>query len=1248
MLCAALVIALSGPAFSAEQVEFFEARIRPVLAQECYECHSAAVKRKGGLLLDSRAGWQAGGDSGAAIKPGDAKNSLLLQSLRHEHEDLKMPKAGAKLDDAVLADFEHWINSGAADPRDAPPTKEQVARETEWSAVLARRKQWWAFLPLAKVTAPSVDALLEAKMVSAGLSPSPAADGASVLRRLHYVLTGLPPSPQQQEQFAVAYAKQPASAIANTVDELLASERFGEAWARHFMDWVRFAESHGSEGDAPVPYAWRYRDYLIRAFNQNVPYPQMLREVIAGDLLAQPRIANGVNESALGIGQLRMVLHGFSPVDSLDEMVSFTDNQIDTVTKAFQALTVSCARCHNHKFDAISQADFYSLYGIFTSTHPAVIDANAADDKAQREELSRLKLQLREVVGAAWQAAFPPDSSVAEVATPPSTGREFTWFASGKGITSKPTQAGEFAVGTEGTQVISRIHPSGWFSGLQSTKDSAVLASPRFKSPGGTLWMRAAGSGESRARYIVQNYPRTGTIHKAKEFKAAEDAALGWRKLDLEFWKGDEIFIQCATAADLPAETKLDQPSWFGITEWRILGADEPEPPKPQRASHAGNAVKAWREGKATDAQAELLDTLLQDGKLPNDRRSIPGTEPLIARYRAVENRLPVPIRAPGVLEADATDRPLFVRGDHKQPAELVPRRFLDAIDPRPFQTKGSGRLELAESMADMQRNPLTARVIVNRLWHHIFGRGIVASTDNFGRLGELPAHPELLDFLAQRFIASGGDVKGMIKTLVTTAAFARSARAPAGAEERDPDNKLLSHWSVRRMEAEGIRDAMLQLSGKLESSLGGESVVGGDTRRSVYVKVIRNSLDAFLTAFDAPVPSSSRGRRDVTNVPAQSLALLNDKRVANWAKQWGLRTTGDDRQRVKQMYVEAFSRQPTEEELSQCEAFVRQSAHGGEAQRSDLAALQARAKQLHDEIEAALEPMRKKMSPGGPRPQLNAPEPYAEWDFESGPGETKGRLPLKLSGNARIENGALMLDGSAGSFARSQPLPQTLRAKTLEAWVKLDRLDQRGGGVMTVQDASGGVFDSIVFAEKESRCWVPGSNNFKRSQVLAGPEEAEATLRPVHVAVSYAADGTVTAYRDGLPYGKSYKSSGPAEFGAGEAAVQFGCRHGNGGGNKLLFGQIHRARLYDRALSAGEILLTRQLEQSGTSEREIIAALDPSIRAEVQAKKREIAAVQEKAQTLNEQIAGLGGPEQAWASLALSLFNTKEFIYLK
>jgi hypothetical protein len=1206
-----------------QQLDFFESRIRPILAQECYECHSTATKQKGGLVLDSRAGWQAGGDSGDTIKPGDPQNSLLLQTLRHEHEDLKMPKNGAKLDAKALADFEQWIREGAPDPRDAPPSKEQIEKETAWSATLARRKnEWWAFQKLNAENSKlkTIDDFIEAELKKQNIPAAPPADASTLARRISYILTGLPPH-------------QSYSSHQSHVEALLNSPQFGEKWARHFMDWVRYAESYGSEGDPAIPYAYRYRDYLIRAFNDDVPYPQLIKEAIAGDLLPKPRLKNGLNESAIGIAQLRMVLHGFSPVDSLDEMVTFTDNQIDTVTKAFQALTVSCARCHNHKFDAISQTDFYALYGIFTSTHPAVIDANApGTGDAIRAELQKLKTEIKATLITTWLAKLPSTPSTRSIESPKTPAFTFHGLPH-----SKP---GEFTL-HENTL---RIHPSGYLSNTLTQKDRAVLFTNRFDNPGGTLWFRVAGNGGVKAKYVVQNYPRTGTIHKAVELKDAKDEKLGWRSLDLEFWKGDEIFLQLTTAADMPAEYKADAPSWFILND-AVITKDATAPPTPA-ASKASprQLITAWQSNTLTNADAEALDALIQSKQL-----SLDSITPLLHRYAALEAKLPLPTRVPGVIEADAKDAPLFVRGDHKQPAELVSRRFLEALDPKPFSTKQSGRLELAERMADMKNNPLTARVIVNRIWHHVFGRGIVASVDNFGKLGDLPTHPELLDFLAQRFIDSGGSIKSLLRDMVMSKTFQRAS----GSNAIDPENKLLSHWSTRRLEAEAIRDSIVTLSGRLDPTLYGESVGSGDERRSIYVKVIRNSLPPFLTTFDAPVPFATRGKRDSTNVPAQSLTLLNDPNVIDWARSWALRTLNDtknrpDDLRIRQMFREAFSREATDDEIKQSQAYLTslQAESAQEAQKLTQQENQLAA--LNRQFTAILEPARQKLLKARPSVASisSVPSPLAEWTFDKDLNDTRGKLPLKLFGNARLENGALVVDGQ--SMAESGSLPKTLTAKTLEAWVMLDDLKQQGGGVITVQHKDGGLFDSLVFAEKTPAHWVAGSNFFERSELFEGPAETEAATRPVHVAVVYQADGTIRGYRDGQPYGRTYRKAPGATFESNESQILLGCRHAKPSGNHGLRGRIYRARLYDRALTPEEIAKTATIEANTLRESDILAAL-------TEPQRQQLSALQSQRDEINQTLeasrtaTSTDSPKvQAWTSLAQSLINLKEFIYFR
>ena len=330
-------VAQASPQYS-DKIEFFESHIRPILAQDCYECHQTNGKQKGGLALDHRQAMLTGGNSGPAIIPGNPDASLLIKAIRHESDDLQMPKSGAPLERETIRDFETWIRDGAVDPRDQAPSGEKIAQSADWQAIMERRKNWWSFRPIARPAIPQlqnapqpthpVDAFIQHSLQTNGLSPSDKATKETLIRRLSLTLLGLPPSPQELEVFL---ADNQPDAFELKVDEYLNSPQFGERWARHWMDWVRYAESHGSEGDPTIPNAWLYRDYLIRALNQDVPYDQLLLEHLAGDLLPSPRINNslGLNESAIGPAQLRMVFHGFAPTDALEELVRFTDDQIN-------------------------------------------------------------------------------------------------------------------------------------------------------------------------------------------------------------------------------------------------------------------------------------------------------------------------------------------------------------------------------------------------------------------------------------------------------------------------------------------------------------------------------------------------------------------------------------------------------------------------------------------------------------------------------------------------------------------------------------------------------------------------------------------------------------------------------------------------------------------------------------------------------------------------------------------------------
>ncbi len=1039
-------------AVTPEQREFFETRIRPVLAQDCYECHNSKDKSKGGLILDHREALMEGGDSGAVVVPGDPDASLLMQAIRHEDEDLKMPKAGAKLEDEVVANFVQWIAMGAPDPRDGPPSDAEIAADTEWEAVRERRKQWWSFQPVTRPEPPAVrdkkwsdhpvDRFILARLEEKALEPAKRADRRTTLRRLHFVLTGLPPTIGEIEAFL---GDESGDAYARAVDRLLASPQFGERWARHWMDWMRYAESHGSEGDPRIPNMWRYRDYLIRALNADVTYDQLVREHLAGDLLAQPRVNSeiGINESAIGAAQYRLVQYGYAPLDALEEQVRFTENQIDVLSKAFLGLTVSCARCHDHKFDPISQKDFYAWYGIMASCRPATITVDTPEClETGRDALAALKPRIKRALADAWIASLddlparmaslpapaepairkarrnpkapeskkeigPGQAAVDEAADSggrkplhawtrlrglegESFSREWKtlsehwksaaqaaaardeglrrggwdlrgsdydeWFPYGNGLPAVPSRAGEFHILPEGDRVIAGVLPAGVYTHLLSDKHSGVLTSPSFEVDGNQLSLRVMGDRNARVRLVLENYPRVAAGIYNKLSKVLTSSAPEWVHWSTHYWRGTKGHIELATSDDIPVESKKsDGRSSFGIVEVVFPESEGARPIDagaplfallPRGAEAAGDAsqvavqyrealracLEAWREDSMSDVQAEFLGAFVKAGLLPNTLSELPGLAPLVAQYRGHEAGVPVPTRVPGVLETVAFNTHLFERGDHKQPGEEVPRRFLELIDTSPYQTAQSGRLELAEDLLRPD-NPLTARIIVNRIWHYVFGRGICETVDNFGRMGEKPTHPELLDYLAVRFVEGGWSMKDLIRELVLTETFRIESTPSPRALEIDPANELLSHARVRRLEAEAIRDAMLTASGELDPEMFGPGFAanggaGQSRRRSVYLTIIRNKLDEFQRVFDAPEPFSTKGRRNITNVPGQSLTMMNDPFVIAQAQQLAAAILAadslvSDEHKIGRMFEQALGRPPSTKEAERSMRFL-------------------------------------------------------------------------------------------------------------------------------------------------------------------------------------------------------------------------------------------------------------------------------------------------------------------------------------
>ena len=977
---------------STTQIEFFENKIRPILAENCYDCHNSVDKKKGDMALDYRAALL----EADIIVPGKPAESLLIKAIRHAEDVEPMPSKSPKLANAIVENFEEWIRMGAPDPRLKKPTKEGLKSEVNWEMVREKRKEWWSFQPIKKTTPPeashpewnrsAIDQFVYAKLKANGLQPESAASAHTLVRRLHLILTGLPPKPEVVDAFV---ADPSEAAYEKLVDQLIASNHYGERWGRYWMDWFRYAESYGSEGDPDVPYATQYRDYVIRAINADVPYDQLIHEHLAGDLLEKPRINQklGLNESAIGPAHLRMVPHGFGVTNAYDEQITFTDNQVDVVSKAILGVTVSCARCHNHKFDPISQKDFYKFYGIMVSSRPAVVNIDSPElQELHKKEITTLKQKLRKQFGMHWLSQI--DATIAKLenaklekvtdndplgawaklknAKPGSVATQLQamrkdyeegtaqnekvkaaatfyadlrdqasydkWFKSGNGLGSEVSPAGSFALAADGDKALTGIYPAGVYSHLISDKHNGFLNSVFHLAKGERNSIRAIGTG-SIARFAMRSYALShGGLHPAARLKPK----MNWVSLKkYKYWNGEKGYYQINTGAD--STYKGDggpERSWFGVFEVyagndSMLELGAPIVALPGKLDAITDrealldyyrkslkaAVTNWFSGSLSDDQAQLIHAFVSRGLLPNEISELPPhLKAGIENYRKLEAAIRKPVRSVGVVEAEPWDQPLLDRGDYKKEKEPVERGFLEVFPSKPYKS-GSGRRQLAGDMIH-QQNTLTPRVIVNRLWHHTFGRGIVASADNFGRLGKEPTHPELLDYLASDLRDNAWSMKHTIKQLVMSRTFRSASSASESSAQKDPSNLYLAYYTPRRLDAEAILDTIRFVAGN------------GIEQRAVYTRAKRNALNPFLKTFNYPIPISTVGVRNLTNVPAQALTLMNGQITKQSAIQWSQRLMGipqlkTDEERIQAIFKQAYSREARPEELAACLSYL-------------------------------------------------------------------------------------------------------------------------------------------------------------------------------------------------------------------------------------------------------------------------------------------------------------------------------------
>ncbi len=950
----------------ADQLEFFERSVRPILAEHCYSCHSSKAKKlKANLLVDSRAGLLRGGDSGAAIAPGDADASLLLAAVRYENYE--MPPKG-RLPEKDVETLELWVKMGAPWPDEKAPVANQPQSDFD---LLQRKSQHWVWQPIVAPKIPDItntrwprdelDHFVLSSLEAKGLSPTADAERSALLRRLYFDLIGLPPTPEQTAEFL---ADASPRAIERTVDQLLESPHFGERWGRHWLELVRYAESRGHEFDNDSLNAFQYRDYIIRAFNADVPYDQLVREHIAGDLLAKPRLnpVDGFNESILGTGFWFLGEWVHSPVDIRKDETDRFDNMIDVMSKTFLGVTVSCARCHDHKFDAISTADYYSLAGFLQSSDYRQVPFESLEHNRRiAEELTRLDASFqREITkrlvakGAnvpltpAIDSELKPFFVVDYDSIPPDQYMQ-DGFLFGK----QPRLAGEAYLETiEDKPTLRFAYASTavsdpFWDGLESISEKGVhdkseltklprsgrtLRSPTFTLTEGKVACRVHGAGHVVA-CVDSHRLIAGPLHgeTVKAIKADDE----WVELNLQRYIGHRLHLEFTPDENAHLEVSL-------ITQGATKDVR-------QQLSKRYEAMAASIADFSLTAQRVLAEAMPDVAGAWADERTRLQARIIKRSHLAI-----------AMIDGTGEDEHVLIRGNSSKPGEIEPRHFLTAVTGnQPMQiSSGSGRLELANQINDPS-NPLTFRVIANRIWHHLMGRGIVASTDDFGVLGQRPTHPELLDHLATQFVKDGYSIKRMIRRIVLSRTYQMSSHSQTTAVEADPKNMLWHHRPPKRLEGEAIRDLLLSLSGRLDTKQFGEPVpihltsfmdgrgrpkqsgpLDGNGRRSIYIAVRRNFLSPFMLTFDMPVPFSAMGRRNVSNVPAQSLILMNDPFVVEQARQWAERAMKQSSgavERIEWMYESAFTRRPTTQEMETASTFLTSASNETDDKPSDI-----------------------------------------------------------------------------------------------------------------------------------------------------------------------------------------------------------------------------------------------------------------------------------------------------------------------
>ena len=892
------------------KTDFFEKKIRPILSDNCYECHSASSKSlKAGLLLDRKAGWERGGKNGTVIIPGEPSKSILMNALRYDNHDLQMPPSG-KLSEPVLADFEKWIAMGAQDPRNSS-LDEVFAVGGLKAKSLEEGRKFWAFKPIKLPSLPDVqtdewikdgiDRFILREIEAKRLQPAEKAEPMTLLRRIFFDLTGLPPSPKDIKEFQDNSSDE---SFEDIIDSLLESPRFGERWGRHWLDVARYADTTGGGRNNPFPNAHRYRDYVINSFNKDKPFDQLMMEQIAGDLM-QSSSDNEYNEKLTGTGFLALGPHNYELQDKELLRMEVVDEQLSAVGKAFLGLTMDCARCHDHPFDPIPIQDYYSMAGIFRSTN-SLVPGNVAgfherelrdgfgEQRKQHDQtLVSLEKRLKEAISVVKYLGGDESKKSAAKSLDPLT-LEGIVVDDLKAIKKGKWKSSTHTPGYVG---------SGYHHDDNTGKGNKSVTYRANIKKGG--------------KYDVQ-VSYTDGPNRSKKTPITVMHADGEQKIYIDQTKPPKIlgsFTSLGVFRFEQIERDVVQITTEG-TEGHVIAdairliaiEDKDRAPNLSSKSKKPNSDLVAQK-KLNEAKQRVKEIKV---KIENHKKNQP---PKVASVLSVRE------------QKKTGDWHIHLRGGIRNLGPIVNRGFLKVAMPKGASSVAeipdgsSGRLQLARWISS-SKNPLPARVYANRVWHHLFGRGIVASTDNFGEMGNRPTHPELLDYLAHYLIENNWSTKSLIRKIVLSNTYQMSANSSVTAEKIDPENNLFSRQNRKRLEAEAIGDAMLFAGEQISFSH-----LTLEKKRFSFQKLNRNKLSELFEVFDYPNPGLVSGNRNSSSVPTQALFMMNNDFVMKQAQQVSEiieKTEADDvRGKITLAFLKCLGRPPDEKEMKAALAFL-------------------------------------------------------------------------------------------------------------------------------------------------------------------------------------------------------------------------------------------------------------------------------------------------------------------------------------